>query len=153
MIENMNARKLCALARRGPIGRSLQRAIEQRFSDVARLRNAGSDLVFLLPGVCLLRLLPGADAVELHRGHAHAVRIFQACGRMASASPRQRFAVIGGLAAESTAQVTGIPVDIRNAPVIPGALQFEDNFLRLAMVSEGDCAGRLERTDSLDFDR
>ncbi len=28
---------------------------------------------------------------------------------------------IGGLAAESTAQVAGIPVDIRNAPVIPGA--------------------------------
>jgi hypothetical protein len=47
-----------ALARRGPIGPSLQRAIEQRFSDVARLRNAGSDLVFPVPGVCLLRLLP-----------------------------------------------------------------------------------------------
>src|SRR5258706_12926338 len=74
-------------------------------------------------------------------------------GEMASTSPRQRFAVIGGLAAESTAQVAGIPVDIRNAPVIPGALQFEDNFLRLAIVGEGDCAGRLERTDSLDFDR
>lgn len=66
---------------------------------------------------------------------------------MASASPRQRLAVIGSLAAESTAQAAGIPVDIRKAPVIPGALQFEDNFLRLAIVGEGDCAGRLERTE------
>jgi hypothetical protein len=42
MIENMNARKLCAGTQRG---------------------------VFPVPGVCPLRLLPGADAVELHRGH------------------------------------------------------------------------------------
>jgi hypothetical protein len=49
-------------------------------------------------------------------------------------------------------EVAGLPVDIRNAPVIPEALQFEDNFLGLAIVGEGDCTGRLERTDSLDFD-
>ena len=57
----------------------------------------------------------------------------------------QRFAIIGGLAPESTAQATGSPLDIRNAPVITGALQFEDDFLRLAIVGEGDCAGRRRR--------
>jgi hypothetical protein len=45
-------------------------------------------------------------------------------------SPRQEPASIGDLATESTEQTSGTPVDLANAPVIPGTLQLDDLALR-----------------------
>src|SRR3982074_493372 len=65
---------------------------------------------------------------------------------------RRGFAVAGRVAAVEPAERAGIPRDIRNAPVIAGAQQYEHHLLGLAGIHERDGADRLERAGVLHLD-